>query len=289
MRILVTGATGQLARELRNRWDNKFDVIALDREQLDVRRRNSVIQIVKRASPAVIVNCAAYTAVDKAERDSENAFAVNESGARNVAEAAHEVAARVVHISTDFVFDGQSKKPYSESDQPNPLNVYGKSKLAGEDAVLQVDTSRTVIVRTSWLYGNVGKNFVTSMLNLMSTRTKISVVDDQIGGPTSVYSLSRFVDKILEAGSAEGVIHWSDDGAVSWHDFSVAIYGEARALGLVRPDVDICRVSSQEYGAAAPRPSYSVLDCRKAVALTGLTQVDWRDSLRKVLKGIAEQ
>jgi dTDP-4-dehydrorhamnose reductase len=252
MRILVTGAAGMLGQDVvRSAREAGHEPIALARAELDIVDRRAVVAAIKTVAPDAIVNCAAWTDVDGAESDRDAAAAINASGAGNVAAAAAAVGTRLVHVSTDYVFDGAKTGPYVESDPTGPCSVYGATKLAGEQAIGEAGGSH-VIARSSWLFGIGGRNFVETMLGLGATRDEVTVVTDQVGCPTFTGHLAPALIE-LAASEGEGVRHVAGDGACSWYDFAIEIFRRA--------DVD-CRVlpgTSETLNRPAPRPANSVL------------------------------
>jgi dTDP-4-dehydrorhamnose reductase len=229
----------------------------------------------------VIVNAAAYTAVDRAEGESDLAFRINRDGADHLATAAREIGARLVHVSTDFVFDGRASRPYRPEDSTGPLNVYGASKLAGEQAVAAAAPD-ALIVRTAWVYGPSGGNFLATMLRLMASRTEIGVVADQIGTPTSTLTLASAL-WALAGGDARGTLHYTDAGVASWYDFATAIAEEAAATGLLARAPSVRPISTADYPTPAARPAFSVLDKSATFTLLGGPPPHWRAALRAVL------
>jgi dTDP-4-dehydrorhamnose reductase len=251
------------------------------------------------ADIAWIINCAAYTAVDKAEDDAEACRRLNSDGPANIAACAKKIAAKMIHISTDYVFDGKgipdsstgSLRPYREDDLTNPIGVYGLTKRDGEIAVME-NNPRSYIIRTSWLYGKHGNNFVHTMLRLMNEKPSVSVVDDQKGSPTWAYDLSGAIADIINAAHLDrqipyGVYHFSNEGSITWFDFAREIYEQGRNLGLIRKDCGIKPCASAEYPAKVKRPAYSVLDKGKIKAALGSAIPEWQASLERYLKSIA--
>lgn len=285
MKVLITGANGQLGRELMRHAPAGVQLLAPGRAELDVAIPASMQRVLALA-PDVIVNAAAYTAVDKAQTDRDTAYAVNTMGAAHMAQAARELGCRLVHFSTDFVFDGAQGHPYTVESTPNPLNVYGASKLAGERAVQAVKPD-ALIVRTAWLYGAVGGNFVHSMLRLMLARQELQVVDDQIGTPTAAAGLARCTWRAIEI-KLTGLQHWTDAGVASWYDFAVAIQQTALPLGLLRHPAAVLPVPSTAYPTPAPRPAFSVLDKTATWHALALTAPHWRTALADTLAAVAE-
>lgn len=286
MKTLVIGSNGQLGRALIATAPAAFDFIGVDREELDVTDVDQVARTCQAVQPAVIINAAAYTAVDEAESQADLAQSVNAGGPSNIAAAANEVDARLVHISTDFVFDGRAVEPYRTDSATNPLSVYGRSKRAGEVAVLEAMPGKAAVLRAAWLYSHTGNNFVRTMLRLMRERDEISVVADQRGTPTWAHSLAETVWALVDLRQFRGIYHWTDGGECTWHEFAVAIQEDALALGLLDRAVPIRPIASEDYPTAARRPRYSVLDCSETIAALGLQPEPWRVNLRRMLKGI---
>ena len=284
---LVTGASGQVGRALRAIAPATWRVVGCDHAALDVTHPESVAAALGRERPALVVNAAAYTAVDAAERDAERAEAVNALGAAHVAEEARRIGARIIHLSTDFVFDGSQGRPYKAGDRPNPQSVYGRTKLAGEREVLRISAGDALILRTSWVYAAEGRTFVLTMLRLMRERPSVGVVCDQVGTPTWARSVAEAVWAAADRAELRGILHWSDAGAASWYDFAVAIQEEAVAAGVLERAVPIQPLRTEEYPSPARRPSYSVLDKSAANAALGLPPVHWREQLRRMLREVA--
>jgi len=281
MKALVTGAGGQLGRALQASAPAGVDLVALGHGDLDIGDADAVAQVIAASQPALILNAAAYTAVDKAESEADATHRINAQGPGHLAAAAQAVGARLVHVSTDFVFDGTAGQPYAPDHPVAPLGVYGASKRAGEDAV-RAAAPDALIVRTAWVYGVTGHNFVRTMLRLMAERDDVRVVADQIGTPTFAGSLAEALWDLAAAG-AQGTHHWTDSGAASWYDFAVAIQEEALALGLLDRQVPVLPITTSAYPTPARRPSYSVLDKGSAIALLGRTAPHWRVNLRRML------
>ena len=235
------------------------------------------------ARPDVVFNAAAYTAVDAAENDRARAFAVNETGVRNVARSAASLGARLIHVSTDFVFDGAKRTPYKPEDPTSPLGAYGESKRAGERAVQQVYAQGSAIIRTSWLYSAYGKNFVKTILRLLNERSQVGVVADQCGSPTYARGLAQVIWRTAADARIHGIFHWSDAGAVSWYEFAVAIKELGLARGLVRRGTPVVPITTAEYQTAARRPAFSVLDSSDLASRVGMQAIDWRINLGLML------
>lgn len=288
MKVLVTGANGQLARELALAIPEGVKLVALGRQELDITDRDRVLEVVERHGPDVIVNAAAYTAVDLAEKESERAHAVNSQGAANVAESATAVRARVIQLSTDYVFDGRKSTPYLPEDPTGPLCVYGASKAEAERRLVEVTNGEALIIRSGWLYSAHGHNFVRTMLQLLRSREEVCVVCDQVGTPTWAKGLASAVWAAVERGSLKGIHHWTDAGVASWYDFAVAIQEEARALGLSNRPVPIRPIRTDEFPTAARRPPYSLLDKTTTWSALQITVLHWRDALRAMLRELKE-
>jgi len=275
-RILVTGTTGQLGRALRDCLPAGSQWLEPG-ARLDITDEGSVSATIARLKPDLIINAAAYTAVDKAESDAASAYRVNRDGPASLARAAREVGARLVHVSTDFVFDGAKGRPYLPADPTAPIGAYGNSKQAGDEAVQQILGQDALIVRTAWVYYPGGANFVRTMLRLMQERPEVRVVADQVGSPTHAGGLAEAIWRLTEAG-AGGLHHWTDAGTASWYDFAHAI----RDLGMQqRPEAAWARLTpirTEDYPTPARRPSYSVLDKTSTWAITGVPP-HWRDRL----------
>ncbi len=281
MKALVTGAGGQLARAWVARARPGWAVTALTRAALDIGDEGAVRAAVAEFRPDLILNGAAFTAVDRAEDERETAFRVNRDGAANLARAGADIGARIVHVSTDYVFDGRAGRPYRPDDPPSPLGVYGASKLAGEAAV-SAAAPGALIVRTAWLYSPRPPNFLTTMLRLMGEGAEARVVTDQIGTPTSAASLAAALWGMI-ALNAAGVWHYTDAGVASWYDFAQAIGEEASAAGLLAEAPRVTPISTAERPTPAARPPFGVLDKSLTWSLLGRPAPHWRQSLREVL------
>ena len=283
MKVFVAGSLGQLGQTLAETVPADWDCANGDLPELDIVDFDGLKALFAAETPDFVINAAAYTAVDKAESEPDVASLVNIDGARNVALAAHQAGGRVIHISTDFVFDGRSDRPYRPDDPPAPLGVYGQSKLDGETAVRDATDSDAIVIRTAWLYSRFGSNFVKTMLRLMEERDELSVVSDQRGTPTWARWLAETILAAIAADLPGGTYHWTDGGEASWHEFAEAIYTEARSLGKLDREVTINSIPTSGYPTPARRPAYSVLDCSATVAALGLEQRHWRENLRQML------
>lgn len=286
MKVLVTGAGGQLGRELIKATPAHVRIADLSSAQLDIANAESVAAVIEDIRPDLIINAAAFTAVDRAEAEATLAEAVNAAGPANLANAARSCGARLIHLSTDYVFDGESSRPYRPDDVTAPLNVYGRTKLAGERAVLAT-VSNAAVLRTAWVYAAHGRNFVLTMLRLMKERGAVSVVADQIGAPTSAVSIADTIWRITRDASVRGVHHWTDGGVASWYDFAVAIAEEGAQRKLIPGGVDVNAITTEEFPTAARRPRMSILDCRSTIAATGAPRLHWRTWLRRTLDEVA--
>lgn len=283
-KILITGANGQLGHEMRNilEGDSRFECIFTDVAELDICDANAVNRAVAENRVDYIVNCAAYTQVDKAEDNVELCRKINAGAVENLARAAASCGARMIHVSTDYVFNGRGYRPYTEDMTPEPQSVYGSTKLEGEQA-LQSLCSQSVIIRTAWLYSPYGNNFVKTMMRLGTERDELSVVADQIGTPTCAADLARAILAVLTAETfVPGIYHFSDEGACSWYDFTVAIHRLAGISCRVKP------IRSDEYPSRAHRPFYSVLDKSKIKQTYGITIPHWYESLSHCIEILQE-
>ena len=269
-KIIITGANGQLGRAVGRILAEDYALINTDVAELDITNVGAVLSLVRETAPFAIINCAAHTAVDLCETDADNAYRINAIGPRNLAIAAAETGAKLVHISTDYVFDGQAKRPYTEFDQAAPAGVYGASKLAGE-AFVKEFSRRFFIIRTAWLYGE-GKNFVNTMLRLAETNASVRVVADQFGTPTSTTELARAIAALLP-GDDYGLYHGTCEGECSWADFAEEII---KRHGL---KTRVERISTDEYPTAAKRPAYSVLRNYMFELTGGYRFAAWEDAL----------
>jgi dTDP-4-dehydrorhamnose reductase len=283
LKILLTGRTGQVGSALVHALAPLGEVRALDRQEMDLLDPQSIRSAVAKAMPDVIVNAAAYTAVDRAEREKELAHEVNSRAVKELAHESRSAGALLVHFSTDYVFDGVKSTPYVETDVPNPLNVYGSSKLEGERAIA-ASGCRHLIFRTSWVYGPAGRNFLHAILDAARTKPELRVVDDQRGAPTSSVAIASAVAQVLSStdlsAKAGGIYHLSAAGATTWHGFAAAIL---KGKGLTTP---IAAIRSDEYPAAARRPKNSLLDNSKIGATFDVELPDWRQGLAAVLAAI---
>ena len=281
MKAVVTGAGGQLARELERTTPHEVELVSLSIEDLDITDQASVAKRIAMESPDVLINAAGYTAVDKAEEEEELAMLVNRDGVRYLALAANTSGAKFVHVSTDFVFDGMNSTPYEPNHTPNPLSAYGRSKLAGEVEVQEVCGEHGLVVRTAWLYSSHGVNFFQTMLRLMKQGGLVRVVDDQVGTPTWAHTLASSIWS-LHASGAGGIYHVTDSGMASWYEFAVAIRDLAVEKGVLQ-GAEVTPIRTEEYPTPAHRPGYSVLDCSASSRVVGKPTPHWRTSLAMCL------
>ncbi|BAQ72003.1 dTDP-4-dehydrorhamnose reductase [Pseudomonas sp. Os17] len=285
LKILISGRHGQVSRELQQRLGDLGELVVLGREQLDLSHPEQIRQQVRAVRPDLIINAAAHTAVDQAESEPELAFAINARAPGIFAEEAKALGVPLIHYSTDYVFDGRKDTPYVEDDEPNPLGVYGQSKLAGERAILQVQ-GQHLILRTSWVYASHGKNFLLTMQRLLQERPELRVVADQIGAPTWAGSIANSTRALIErwlAGrpGAWGTYHLTAQGETSWFGFAQAIGEQLLANG--KPCAVLQAIPASAYPTPAPRPSNSRLDCSRLAREWGVTQPDWHSALRECL------
>ena len=286
MRILVTGKNGQLGKSIHKIVTNNKqtdDFVFVGREELDLSNENNIARYFENNVFDLIINCAAYTQVDKAEQEVELANQINHLAVKQLANIANKQQARLIHISTDYVFDGESNKPYIETDETNPINVYGRTKLAGEKALQEIMLTDAIIIRTSWVYSEYGNNFVKTMLRLGKQRDELSVVSDQIGSPTYATDLANAILDIVqnktfkEAGQKTQVFHYSNEGEISWHEFAKEIFKIAKIDCKANPIV------TEQYPTPAQRPKNTSMNKNKIMKTFNANPVPWKDSLEKCL------
>ena len=292
MRLLVTGADGQLGRALQEVERDKVQIIPLPRSQLDITNPDAIDNARRDCRPDVVVNAAAYTAVDRAEANMEAAYKVNRDGPAMLAAACATADTAFIHISTDFVFDGDLSRPYRSEDRTNPLNIYGASKLAGEAAVLRAMPD-ALIIRTSWLYAPWGRNFVTSMLRLLREKESARVVADQYGSPTSATSLAEAIAtageklhgrKVGLGASFRGIWHYADAGIASWYELAIAVRDEGAAAGIISPSATVDPIGTVDYPTPARRPPFSALDSTELRGELHLPETHWRDAVTSMFR-----
>lgn len=292
MRILLIGADGQIGRSLRTTLKAAGDLTITKRsgdandfpfETLDVSRPSSIARVIAKCAPNVVVNAAGYTAVDRAEVESDLAFKVNACAPEAMAAACMDIDATLVHFSTDYVFDGRSTCPYRESDPTGPLSAYGRSKLAGEQAIL-ASGARALVLRTAWVYAAYGQNFLLTMLRLAKERSTLNVVGDQVGSPTAASYIAKVTADILRADTrAVGLYHLTGQGQTSWHGFAERIMLGAVARGLLETAPTLNPIPSSDYPTPAPRPRYSCLDNACIAKTFGILPEPWQDGVERVL------
>jgi len=281
-KVLIAGADGQLGYELQRTVLNGYECIATDKDSLDITNIDAVNAFVTKTSPDVIINSAAYTAVDKAEEETELATAINTTGAGNLAQVCKDNDIQFMQISTDFVFDGKGHTPYLVDALAEPEGMYGKTKHDGDVLVQQILGDDAFIVRTSWLYSAHGNNFVKTMLRFMKERDELGIIADQIGTPTWANSLAEAVWQAIE-NKITGIHHWSDAGVASWYDFAYAIMEEGVALGVLDKTITINAITTSDYPTPASRPCYSVMDKTVTWKALGMKSEHWRAALRQMM------
>jgi dTDP-4-dehydrorhamnose reductase len=282
MRILITGKNGQLGKSIHKLVANTKqtdDFIFVDRKELDLSNENNIARYFENNVFDIIINCAAYTAVDKAEEEQNLANQVNHLAVKQLAQIAKNQQAKLIHISTDYVFDGKSDKPYIETDETNPINIYGRTKLAGEKAIQEVMPTDAIIIRTSWVYSEYGNNFVKTMLRLGKERDEISVVGDQIGSPTYATDLAEVILAIINNKDYQNeenpteIYHYSNEGEISWYDFTKEIFKIAKI------DCKVRSITKDQYRTVATRPRYSVMDQGKLEGVYEINTLNWKTSI----------
>lgn len=294
MKILITGSEGQLGKVLNLTKPANNDYLFCNKKIMDITNSSDCRDVIKKFKPDWIINCAAYTAVDNAEDDPENAFLVNSYGPKLICEEISKCGSKLLHISTDFVFNGKNNLPYRTDHKVDPLSIYGKSKAEGEKNILKFPNN--IILRTGWLYGDKGHNFFNTILRLNNTLLhkdeSLKVIFDQIGAPTSAYSLARLCWKILSIDNfnikrkSSLILHWSDSGVASWYDFAKAIIDISFEKGLLEERVKVEPIFTYEFNTRAKRPNYSVLNTSETKKLFNIDQVYWREELESVIHRI---
>lgn len=283
MKILVTGAGGQLSTELQGLSTNytDYELLLLTKQQMSITEEEEVSKIITDFKPGYVINCAAYTAVDKAESDKEKAFAINGTATGLLAKYSLINNCRFIHISTDYVFDGSASSPMKEDQPVKPLNVYGESKLLGEQLAV-MENPKSIIIRTSWVYSSYGSNFVKTMIRLMNEREHLNVVNDQYGSPTYAADLAEAIMQIITSGKWKpGIYHYSNKGIISWFDFATEI------SSIIKSNCKVNGISSDLYPTPAKRPNYSVLDTSKFTQTFGIEMKQWKESLRTCINKIS--
>ncbi|MEH2394491.1 MAG: dTDP-4-dehydrorhamnose reductase [Nostoc sp.] len=283
--ILLIGSNGQVGKELQQILSSSDNIISVARPTVDLAQPDTLCSVIRSNQPQIIINAAAYTAVDKAESEPELATAINAIAPLIIAQESQKLGALLIHISTDYVFDGNGYRPYLETDATNPLSVYGKTKLAGEKAIRET-CAHHLILRTAWVYGTFGKNnFVKTMLRLGAERQELRVVSDQIGSPTWAQDIATVIAQMIPQLTPEirDTYHYTNSGVASWYDFAVAIFEEAQQLGFPLKVERIVPITTAEYSTPARRPAYSVLACGKISAILETYPPHWRQKLRQML------
>ncbi|MCU1788931.1 dTDP-4-dehydrorhamnose reductase [Pectobacterium polaris] len=282
MKILLTGANGQLGRCFQERLPEEWEILATDAAELDITDLAHIEKVVSTFQPDAIVNAAAYTAVDKAESEPELAEKINTAGPENLAIVASKQGIRLVHVSTDYVFDGNATEPYNEDSATNPLSVYGKTKLAGEQAVAKA-SSEAIIVRTAWVFSEYGNNFMKTMLRLAKERDTLSIVNDQRGCPTYAGDLAQAIIALLQQNATAGIYHYSGDQEVSWYEFAQAIFSVAVQNSVLNKIPTLTPITTLQYPTPAHRPAYSTLSCQKTQQFK-IELSNWQVVLNKIIK-----
>ncbi len=286
MRILLFGRNGQVARSFEEEASSAHEIIALGRAEADLMNAGVAEKAISTHKPDIVVNAAAYTAVDKAEEEKESASRLNAAAAEEMAIAASRAGAHLIHISTDYVFDGEKTEPYLEDDPTHPLSIYGQTKRDGEAAILKT-CPEAIIIRTSWVFSEFGQNFVKTMLRLAKDRGELSIVDDQTGGPTAARDIARAIlaicSKKHRGAPGEGIYHFQGSPVVSWAGFAAKIFDYADA------DISVIPIATEQYPTPAQRPLNTVLDCAKIERDFGIAQPDWRASLRQAVDALKEK
>ena len=299
MRILLTGSTGQLGNALIKFKPRNIDLITPNKQELNLAKKTQCFNIIKKYKPDWIINSAAYTGVDQAEKEQEIAFAINEEAPKAFAKAIKIYGGKLLHLSTDFVFSGKESKPYLPQHEREPLSIYGKSKANGERGINEIlnQTNQSIILRTSWLMGPVGRNFALTMLSLHKKSNKIKVVSDQIGSPTTTYSLAKICWKLINLYSNNNdkniifpsILHWTNAGEASWYEIAIAIGELAINLKLLDHQAEVLPISTSQYPTNAERPIYSVLDCTETIQLLAVKQTHWKNALYEILKKVSKE
>ncbi len=295
MTILITGIDGQLGKALYKAYSGSEDILGLSRNEFNLENFDYCRHFIVNKKPKWIINTAAFTNVDMAEIEKGKAFKINSFGAANIAKAASTYGGKIIHISSDFVFDGNKKNSYKPEEECNPVNIYGLSKYKGEKLIIKYPN--VIILRTSWLYGPIGENFCLKILKiskLFSTEKRIlKVVSDQIGCPTSSINLAevcwKFKSFYNKNEFSSEIFHWCDSGSISWYDFAKTIIEIGLEYGLLSQEVELLPIKSKEYKSKAKRPNFSLLDCEKTRELLKIDQNYWKDSLREVIKSIRKE
>ena len=286
-KVVIIGRNGQVAWELQQEAPKDIELLVLGSKDIDILNAVELDKSISEFIPDVIINASAYTAVDKAETDELKAYEINELAVRNLANLAKKLDCRLIHISTDFVFDGKKNTAYKVDERTNPVSVYGASKLAGEKAIQSLYPEGSTIVRTSWVYSSHGNNFVKTMLRLMQEKEELNIVADQIGCPTYAKGLAQFLWILAEQDKINPIYNWSDLGASSWYDFALAIQEQAYKVGLLNKEIPISPITSSQYPTPARRPKFSLLDLSENNQNIG--KAHWRTHLMNCLSLIKQK
>ena len=294
MKILLTGGSGQLGNSIIESKPKDINLISPNRSDLDLTDSKNCFKSVVSLKPDWIINCAAFTNVDQAELNKEYAFRINSKAPEAFAQALKITGGKIIQISTDYVFDGKQNVPYKNTDRKNPLSIYGMSKSEGEDLIIEEmrEIKNYFILRTSWLSGDVGDNFVSKLLRLHSNKEEINMVSDQIGSPTTTFSLSKIIWEIIKKDQTQKnlfdrenrILHWSDQGIASWYDLAIAIGEIGLRLGIISRNAEIIPILSSELNNSFIRPRYSKLNCEYTKYKLNVKGIHWRDSLNELLK-----
>jgi len=284
--VIIIGKSGQLAKELIDTLPDNINAFTLGRKDIDLSSKVDIEDKITKHNATLVINAAAYTAVDNAEDQQKAAFELNEQAVIKIATTCSKLNVKLIHVSTDFVFDGQEKIPYQPISLTNPINVYGESKLAGELAILNYAPNVATIVRTSWLYSTHGNNFVKTMLKFMKDKDSLNVVSDQYGSPTWAKGLAEFIWALTVLNTYQPIYHWCDAGVTTWHHFAETIQKTAFKMGLLTNDTEINAIPAIEYPTKAKRPVYSALNCSGSTQIKA--QNKWQDNLEFMLNILAQ-
>tara|TARA_B100000212_G_C27322271_1_gene510695 strand:+ start:270 stop:1166 length:897 start_codon:yes stop_codon:yes gene_type:complete len=292
MKVLITGANGQLGKELIESKPQGIKLIALSKSELNLRDKKSCYEIIDNLKPDWIINCGAYTNVEKAESNYELAYEVNALGPKYLSESLLKNGGKLLHLSTDYVFNGKNNLPYAPNSEKSPLNIYGVTKSKGEDFIKDIlfSSKSGIILRTSWLIGKEGQNFALKIMKLLKEKSELNVINDQIGSPTSTKTLSNVCWKTIQLKKQgldlPSILHYTDSGIASWYDLAVEISKIVKRLNLLSSEAIIKPISSSKYKTIARRPNYSVLDCFSSKLALSLKDIHWRDSIEELIKEI---
>ena len=299
MKILITGCNGQLGKALIKTKPKQFDLIKADKSIINFENPEQCSDVIEKIKPDFVINAAAYTNVDKAESERNKAFQINTKAPEIISKSLDHYGGKLIQISTDYVFDGKKNSSYSTNDKKNPQNFYGYSKDQAEEKLLKIfkEKNRLIILRTSWLIGPVGKNFLLTILKLLNKKENLNIVNDQFGSITSTYSLSEVIWRLIDKNnmySSKGLkfpelLHWCDDGKLNWYDLALAIRDFGLELELLKNPAQIIPISSKEYNFKAYRPLFSVLNCANTEKLLGIKKTYWRKSLFNIMKMISDK